>query len=328
MVRKPQTDPIRKDVIARSEATKQSLFLSREAVLPLIIAALKEDVGARDLTSSAIIPKEHQAKGDLIVRQEGIVAGLQVAEWVFTQTDSRIRFKPMVPDGSRVFPGKVVAFVEGPARGILAAERTALNFLGHLSGVASLTRLFVEKVKRYRVQILDTRKTTPGLRLLEKYAVAAGGGAPHRMGLYDQVLIKDNHLQLVGGLVEAVQEARTKLQKDSVIEVEVNDLRQFRLALSAQADIVLLDNMKLADIQEAVRLRNAVGRGAPAPRHFLGSKEGAASVARYRPLLEVSGGVTLATVEAIAAAGVDRISIGALTHSAPALNVALELLGP
>ncbi len=277
----------------------------------MIVAALKEDVGSKDLTSSAIIPKEHQAKGDLIVRQEGIVAGLQVAEWVFAQADSRIRFKPMVPEGSRVFPGKVVAFVEGPARGILAAERTALNFLGHLSGIASLTRLFVEKVKRYRVQILDTRKTTPGLRLLEKYAVAAGGGTPHRMGLYDQVLIKDNHLKLVGSLVEAVKEARSKLQKDVVVEVEVADLRQFRLALSAQADIVLLDNMKLADIQEAVRLRNAVARSKQA----------------RKPLLEVSGGVTLATIEAIAVTGVDRISVGALTHSAPALNVALEVIG-
>jgi len=296
MVRKPQADPV--------------IVLSKEAVLPLILAALKEDVGAKDLTSSAIIPKDHQAKGDLIVRQEGIIAGLQVAEWVFAQTDSRIRFKPMVPDGTRVFPGKVVAFVEGPARGILAAERTALNFLGHLSGVASLTRLFVEKVRRYRVQILDTRKTTPGLRLLEKYAVAAGGGTPHRMGLYDQVLIKDNHLKLVGSLVEAVKEARSKLQKDLLVEVEVADLRQFRLALSAQADIVLLDNMNLADIQEAVRLRNAVARSKQA----------------RKPFLEVSGGGTLAGVEAIAAAGVDRISVGVLTHSAPALNVALELV--
>ena len=320
MVRKPQANSVRNGVIARSEATKQSGFkneiaslpsVARNDVLPLIIAALKEDIGSKDLTSSAIIPKDQQAKGDLIVRQEGVVAGIEIAEWVFAQVDSRIRFKPMVPDGSRVFPGKVVAFVEGPAHGILAAERTALNFVGHLSGVASLTRLFVEKVKRYRVQILDTRKTTPGLRLLEKYAVAAGGGTPHRMGLYDQVLIKDNHLKLVHGLVEAVKEARSKLQKEILIEVEVNDLHQFRLALSAQADIVLLDNMKLADIQEAVRLRNAVAR----------------SRQTRKPLLEVSGGVTFATVEAIAAAGVDRISVGALTHSAPALNVALELIG-
>ncbi len=307
-------------VIANPEGVKQSRpkyeiaslpLVARNDVLPLITAALKEDIGAKDLTSSAIIPKDQQAKGDLVVRQEGVVAGIQVAEWVFAQVDSRIRFKPMVQDGSRVFPGKAVAFVEGPARGILAAERTALNFLGHLSGVASLTRLFVEKVKRYRVQILDTRKTTPTLRLLEKYAVAAGGGTPHRMGLYDQVLIKDNHLRLVPSLDGAVREARVKSQKETVIEVEVNDLRQFRLALSAQADIVLLDNMKLADIQEAVRIRNAVAR----------SKQS------RKPLLEVSGGVTLANIEAIAAAGVDRISVGMLTHSAPALNVALELVG-
>lgn len=299
--------------------------LQKETVLPVIEAALKEDVGPRDVTTAALIPKEQQAKGDLVVRQEGVVAGLQVAEWTFDQVEPKIRFKPTLRDGDPVRPGKVVAFVEGPARGILTAERTALNFLSHLSGIATFTRAFVDKVRRYPTQILDTRKTTPALRLLEKYAVAMGGGVPHRMGLYDQVLIKDNHLRLVASRRErgaspkgkgpstievAVREARAKLQKGLLIEVEVTTLQEFRQALSAQADIILLDNMKLSDIQEAVRLRNALVR----------------SRKQRRILIEVSGGVTLETVEKMAATGADRISIGALTHSAPALDVALELV--
>ncbi len=304
--------------------------LDKDVVLPLITAALKEDIGPRDLTTSVLIPKGQWAKGDMVVRDEGIAAGLQVAEWTFNAVDPRIRFKPTLRDGEVVHPGKVVAYVEGPARGVLTAERTALNFLSRLSGVATLTRAFVEKVQRYRTQILDTRKTTPNLRLLEKYAVSAGGGVPHRMGLYDQVLIKDNHLQLVAGrssasdpfspsfasrrisaVETAVKEIREKLQKQVTIEVEVNNLKEFRQALSAQADIILLDNMKLGEIQEAVRLRNAVSR----------------SKKERKPLLEVSGGVTLDSVAAVAATGVDRISIGALTRSAPGLDVALEILG-
>ena len=289
--------------------------LDKQAVLPLIAAALKEDVGPRDLTSSVLIPKTKWAKADFVVREEGVAAGLAIVEWTFSLVDPQIRFKPNLKDGERVHPGKVVAYVEGPARGVLAAERTALNFFSRLSGIATLTRQFVDRVKKYKVQIMDTRKTTPTLRFLEKYAVAAGGGTLHRRGLFDQVLIKDNHLQLLGNhrlsAVElAVKEARRKLQK-AVIEVEVKNLQEFRLCLSAAADIILLDNMPLAEIQEAVRLRNAVAR----------------SKKERKPLLEVSGGVRLENVESIAAAGVDRISVGALTHSAPALDAALELLG-
>ena len=306
--------------------------LERQVVLPIITAALKEDIGPRDVTTSVLIPKGQIAKAELVVREEGVIVGLEVAEWTFGQIDAKVQFQSTVPDGTKAFPGKAVAFVEGPARGILMAERTALNFLGRMSGIATLTRAFVDKVKRTSVQIMDTRKTTPTLRLLEKYAVAAGGGIPHRMGLYDQVLIKDNHLRLMatripspfpsplrgeGGVrgpsaIEvAVKEARAKLQRQLVIEVEVGNLQEFRQALAAQADIILLDNMKLNQIQEAVRLRNAVSR----------SKRG------RKPLLEVSGGVTLENVGPIAAAGIERISIGALTHSAPALDLALELLG-
>ncbi len=317
----------------------QAAAIDRTSILPLLTAALKEDVGSRDLTSAALIPKGQVAEAEIVVRQEGILAGLQVAEWVFGLTDPKIKFKPMVKDGQKVYPDKAVAFLEGPTRGILAGERVALNFLGHLSGVATLTRAFVEKARGTSAKILDTRKTTPGLRVLEKYAVRMGWGINHRMGLYDGVLIKDNHLRLIAkglspkgtvpersAVEHAVAQVRSTVQKQTPIEVEVSNLQEFRQALSARADLILLDNMKLAEIQEAVRLRNAVGRGAPAPRHFLGSKEGAASVARYRPLLEVSGGVTLENVRPIALTGVDRISVGALTHSAPALNLALEIL--
>ncbi len=297
--------------------------LEKSAVLPLIAAALKEDIGAKDLTTAALIPPQRQVEAEMLVREDGVVAGLQVAEWTFAQVDPRIRFRPTVPDGSPVHPGKVVAFLEGPARGILTAERVCLNFLGRLSGIATLTRRFVEKVKPYRVQILDTRKTTPTLRRLEKYAVSVGGGVPHRMGLYDQVLIKENHLRLleqglspkgtvprISAIEQAVREARRKLQKGVAVEIEVTNLKEFRQALAAGPEIVLLDNVGLADIKEAVRLRNAVGRSKKGPK----------------VLLEVSGGVNLENAVELAATGVDRISIGALTHSAQALNVALEVV--
>ncbi|MDO8730391.1 MAG: carboxylating nicotinate-nucleotide diphosphorylase [Candidatus Omnitrophota bacterium] len=288
----------------------QATSITREALLPLLTAALKEDVGSRDITSSALIPKGQLAKAEIMIRREGVIAGLQVAEWVFSLTDARIKFQPTVKDGQKVYPDKAVAFLEGPSRGILAGERVALNFLGHLSGIATLTRAFVDKVKGTSAKILETRKTLPGLRLLEKYAVRVGGGVNHRMGLYDGILIKDNHLRLAGGVEKAVALARSASQKETPIEVEVSSLQEFRQALAAKADLILLDNMKLPEMQEAVRLRNAVAR----------SKGG------VKPLLEVSGGVTLESVRPIALTGVDRISVGALTHSAPTLNIALEVV--
>lgn len=300
----------------------QAASITREALLPLLTAVLKEDVGSRDITSSALIPKEQLAKAEIVIRREGVLAGLQIAEWVFSLTDPKIKFQPTVKDGQRVYPDKAVAFLEGPARGILAGERVALNFLGHLSGIATLTRAFVDKVKGTSAKILETRKTLPGLRLLEKYAVRVGGGVNHRMGLYDGILIKENHLRLVAeglspkgtvpksSVEQAVALARAASQKQTPVEVEVTNLQEFRQALAAKADLILLDNMKLPEMQEAVRLRNAVAR----------SKGGA------KPLLEVSGGVTLESVRPIALTGVDRISVGALTHSAPTLNIALEVV--
>lgn len=290
------------------------ITLEKSFALPLIQAALKEDIGARDLTTFSLIPKGQLAKADLVVREEGVVAGISLVEWTLSAVDSRIRFKPVLRDGQRVYPEKAIAYVEGPAQGILMAERTALNFLARLSGIATLTRRFVEAVRPHRAQILDTRKTTPAFRLLEKYAVAAGGGTPHRMGLFDQVLIKDNHLRLRKSrnpIGDCVAEIRKKLGKSSLVEVEVKNLSEFRQALAAGADLVLLDNVPVSEIAEAVRLRNAVSR----------------STKGQKILLEVSGGVTLQNVKAIAAAGVERISVGRLTHSAPALDVALEVIG-
>lgn len=291
--------------------------LEREQVLPAISAALKEDVGSRDLTSAALIARTASAEAELVVRREGVAAGLSVAEWTFGAAHPGIRFRPVVRDGQRVYPGKVLAYLEGPVRGILAGERVALNFLCHLSGIATLTRAFVERVRGTGAKIFDTRKTTPNLRLLEKYAVTVGGGVNHRMGLSSQILIKENHLRLVArgrpfpsAIEEAVRQARASSQKGTLVEVEVTSLQEFRQALSARADMILLDNMRLTEIQEAVRLRNALAR----------SKRG------IRVLLEVSGGVTLETVRAVGETGVDRISVGILTHSAPALDISLEVI--
>ena len=294
--------------------------MTKGEVLPILAAALKEDIGPRDLTSAALISKGQAAEAEIVVRREGILAGLQVAEWVFGAVEPKIRFKPMVKEGQRVYPDKAVAFLEGPARGILAGERVALNFLGRLSGIATVTRMFADRIKGTSAVLLDTRKTTPTLRLLEKYAVAVGGGTNHRMGLYDGILVKENHLRLLGrgqspaGTVpspveEAVALARSAGgRKSAPVEVEVTSLQEFRQALSARADLILLDNMRLSEIQEAVRLCRAAFRIGP-----------------NRPLLEVSGGVNLSNVRAIALAGVERISVGALTHSAAWLDLSLEV---
>jgi len=232
---------------------------------------------------------------------------------VLSAVDRKLASEPLVEEGAGVEAGTKLIRVEGPMRSLLTAERTALNFLQHLSGVASITRRFVDAIAGIPCQILDTRKTIPGWRLLEKYAVRCGGGHNHRMGLYDAILIKDNHLAPRGGglkaITSAVQSARTflepqKLRPPRFVEIEVEDLGQLDTALAAAPDIVLLDNMTPDDMHEAVRRRNAVARGV---------------------LLEASGGVTLQTVRPIAETGVDRISVGALTHSAPALDIALDV---
>ena len=282
--------------------------IEMDACWRLAELAFLEDLGPTgDLTSLALIPADKIATAAFVARSVGVVAGLPAAAWVCTPFESRLNFSPQIADGSTVERGTTLATVAGPLRSILAAERTALNFLQRLSGVASLTRKFVDAAAGYPTKILDTRKTTPGWRLLEKYAVRMGGGVNHRIGLYDGILIKDNHLAGLGGDVrKAVELARTHRGNEGLpVEVEVDTLDQLEMALVARADIVLLDNMTPDQMRVAVQRRDAVS---PATK------------------LEASGGVNLATVRDIAATGVDRISVGALTHSAPALDIGLDYL--
>ena len=277
-----------------------------DAADQLIRLALAEDLGATgDRTSLATIPESTAARAAFVTRAAGVVAGLPVVERVCRAVSAALTFTPSVSDGAATRGGLVLATVSGPLRAILAAERTALNFLQRLSGVASLTRKFVDAADGFRAKVLDTRKTTPGWRLLEKYAVRAGGGANHRIGLHDGILIKDNHLAGLGGDVRrAVEAARTFPGNAGLpVEVEVDTLDQLEAALAVRADIVLLDNMSLEQLRAAVARRDAVAPGV---------------------LLEASGGVNLTTVRDIAATGVDRISAGALTHSAPALDIGLD----
>jgi nicotinate-nucleotide pyrophosphorylase (carboxylating) len=274
----------------------------------LIELALVEDLGPTgDRTSLATIPATAVAAAAFVARSAGVVAGLPVAAMVCRAVDPTLVFAELVADGTAVERGTRIATVAGPLRSILAAERTALNFLQRLSGVATLTRKFVDAAAGSRAKILDTRKTTPGWRRLEKYAVRSGGGTNHRMGLNDGILIKDNHLAGLGGdLRKAVEAARGFPGNAGLpVEVEVDTLEQLEVALAVRADIVLLDNMTTDQQRAAVARRDAVAPGV---------------------LLEASGGVALATVRDIAATGVDRISVGALTHSAPALDIALDYL--
>jgi len=269
-------------------------------VQELIDRALAEDLGAHDLTSEAVVPSAARARAVIDQRSEGTIAGLRAAESVFRRLDPALRWHARVEEG-RWRDGGLVAEVAGPARAILAGERVALNFLQHLSGVASLTARFVAAVDGTGVRILDTRKTTPGLRALEKEAVLAGGGHSHRAGLFDALLIKDNHLALTDGAGEAVARALAAAPAGVEVQVECATLAQVEEALAAGAGSILLDNMGAPELRLAVE-RN-VGRA----------------------VLEASGGVTLASVREIAETGIDRISVGALTHSAPALDLGLTL---
>jgi nicotinate-nucleotide pyrophosphorylase (carboxylating) len=259
--------------------------------------ALEEDRADRDVTTAAIVPAGLWAEAELLAGAGGVVAGLAVAEEVFRQVDAETGFETAAADGARVARAAVLATVRGPLASLLRAERTALNFLQQLSGVATLTRRYVEAAGG--AAVLDTRKTAPGLRPLQRYAVRAGGGANHRSDLADAVLVKDNHVAAAGGTAAAIRLAR---HSGLPVEVEVESLAELDVALEEWAECVLLDNMGPAEVAEAVR--RTAGRA----------------------VLEVSGGVTLATVAAYAATGVDRISVGALTHSAPALDVSMEVV--
>mgnify|MGYP005838120033 FL=1 len=277
--------------------------LDRLHVRSLVRAALREDVGSGDITTLLTVPEGRSAAGRFVARQDGVIAGLDVARAVFASIDSGIGFDIIRGDGSRVGPGDAVAVVSGPARGILTGERVALNFLQRMSGIATLTARYVERVAHTDARIADTRKTTPGLRRLEKYAVTVGGGVNHRFGLSDGILIKDNHISAAGSVTEAVTAAKRRAPHTLKIEVEVTDLDELDEAIAAGADAVLLDNMEIETIRRAVE------------------------AAAGRVILEASGGVNVDTVAAIAETGVDIISVGALTHSAHALDISLEF-GP
>jgi nicotinate-nucleotide pyrophosphorylase (carboxylating) len=275
---------------------------------PAIIAALKEDIGGKDATTTALIAPSVHVKADIEFKQDGILCGLEIAERVFGIVDESVHFLPVLKDGAEVQKGQEIAYIEGSARGILFAERVALNFLGRLSGIATRTREFVDKVKGTRARILDTRKTSPNLRLFERYAVRVGGGTNHRFGLFDQILIKDNHLRILRkeALVDIVARARKGALKNTVIGLEVKNLAEFREALKSDADYILLDNMSLSVVEQAVDLRRR---------------------ANSKQELEVSGGITLENVRDYAETGVERISVGAITHSAPSVDVSLNIVG-
>ena len=269
--------------------------------------SLAEELGRGDITSRAVVKTGQQARGNFMAKQDIVLAGLEIADAVFMHLDPYLQIETTAADGESVPAGKVFARVIGEAQMLLAGERVALNFLQHLSGIATLTRKYVEAIAGTKAKIVDTRKTAPGLRALQKYAVAIGGGHNHRMGLDDGVLIKDNHIALAGGVTEAVRRAKETAGHLHKIEVEVATLDQVKEALKAKADILLLDNMTPETIRQAVEIVEA-----HEPED-------------HRTLLEASGGISLENVRAYAEAGVDLISIGALTHSAPAVDISFKI---
>ncbi|MDR5010736.1 carboxylating nicotinate-nucleotide diphosphorylase [Agrobacterium fabacearum] len=275
--------------------------LPRIIVEPLVRNALLEDLGlAGDITSAAVIPADHRSVVVMAAREPGVIAGLDAAELAFQLVDPTIVMRRQVQDGAAVAPGDIIATIEGPSRGLLTAERTALNFLGHLSGIASVTATIAAAISGTRASVACTRKTTPGLRALEKYAVRAGGGMNHRFALYDAVLIKDNHTAVAGGVRDAIRSAKAGVGHLVKIEVEVDTLLQLREAMEEGVDAVLLDNMPPEQLREAVQ------------------------IVAGRAITEASGRITPQTAAAIAATGIDLISVGWLTHSAPVLDIGLD----
>ncbi len=271
----------------------------QKEILEHIRRALDEDIGVGDATTNSIVPADATMSGRIIAKQNGVVAGLEIARAVFRLLDDSIQFEALIQDGQRVSLNSELVRLGGHARPLLTGERTALNYLGRMSGIATLTNQFVEAVAGTRAKILDTRKTAPTLRALDKLAVKLGGGENHRMGLYDMILIKDNHIDFAGGIEEAVRRARES-QNGLQIEVETRTLKDVEIALSLRVERILLDNMSVEMMKKAVQLTNG------------------------RAKLEASGNVSLDTVRAIAESGVDYISIGALTHSAKVFDFSLQ----
>jgi len=293
-------------------------MLEKDKVIDFIKSALREDIGKIDITTTFLIPSTLRIKADIVSKSSGTLAGLSFVEIVYGILDSGVRIKFNSQDGDSIEPGKAVCYLEGPATSILKGERVVLNLLSRSSGIATITKKFVGKVKKYNVDIMDTRKTTPNMRYIERYAVRVGGGKNHRFGLFDQVLIKDNHLAALRELKpnlkevsiinDSVHTAKKRAQKNVKIEVEVKNIAEFEEALSAGADIIMLDNMSIETIKEAVKIRNASDTKARQVK------------------LEASGGINLENVEEYAKTGVDRISVGALTHSASSLDFSLEVI--
>lgn len=267
----------------------------------LIRRSLEEDIGYGDITTNSLVPAEQMAQGIFFAKDPGIIAGIKVAEAVFQYLAPEIQMQILKQDGEAVEPGDTIAIVKGQSRALLTGERTALNFLQRLSGIASQTRQLVDLIKDYRTDLLDTRKTTPGLRVLEKFAVGVGGARNHRFGLYDGVMIKDNHIVAAGGIRNAVMLARQNVPHTVRIEVEVENLDQLQEALAACADIIMLDNMDIATMKKAVAITDG------------------------RALLEASGGIKAAYLTEVASTGVDFISMGALTHSAVSLDISFDI---
>lgn len=270
-----------------------------EEILASIRVALKEDIGSGDATTDSIVPRDARMKGQILAKQDGVLAGLDVAQAAYHLFDAEVVVEAQVEEGARLEKGQILAFVSGRARSLLTVERTALNFLGRMSGIATLTRQFVDAVRGTKAVILDTRKTAPGLRAVDKLAVLRGGGQNHRIGLYDMILIKDNHIDFAGGLAEAVRRARAS-NHGLQIEVEARTVDDVKTALDLGVERILLDNMSTKMMSEAARITAG------------------------RAKLEASGNVSLETVRAIAETGVDFISIGALTHSANVFDVSFD----
>jgi len=287
-----------------SEVSPPALSLPRYLVEQAVATALEEDLGGvGDITTNTIIPPDAQGDASIIVRKPGVIAGLDLAAASFKSLDPDVRFTRIVEDGRKVEAGATIARIAGKTRALLTGERTALNFFGRLSGIATLTAGYVAAVEGTHAKIVETRKTTPGLRALEKYAVRCGGGTNHRFGLYDAVLVKDNHIAAAGGLAEALNAVRTAVGHLVKIEVEVDTLDQLEKVLRFPIDAVLLDNMDAGTLKRAIAL------------------------VKGRVITEASGGVTLESVREIAKTGVDLISVGALTHSARSLDSSLEWKG-
>ena len=282
--------------------------LEKHRVLPIIRAALKEDIGPGDITTSALIDKLDAAEASIVTNNDCVACGLEIAEWAMSAIDYSVRFKPNCNDGAFVGAGKELIFLDGHTGSILRAERTMLNFIAFLSGIATKTKQYVDKAKPYGVKILDTRKTLPLLRYLEKYAVVTGGGVNHRMGLYDQVLIKDNHIGAQAkkiSLREMTELARKRNLKGTVIEIEVSSTKEFEDAIAGKPDIIMLDNMSPSEVRSCMEIRR---------------------LSKIKPILEVSGGVSLDNIEDYAKTKVDTISVGSLTSSIKSIDLSLEIV--